>query len=310
MCILESTFGELQKIDLKQVVAFRKVSDSFQPASPQTVASALRQELGRQYEVITAGKFVIAAPSGRARLYGEVLDPVYRSTLSFFSRRNFALYEIDMPLVAIVFPDEATFFAYAEARGKAVDTTLRGYYDPASNRMFFYDEVGEKGGLGNTARSTLIHEAIHQFCFNSGLNSRLAEQPAWVVEGLALTLESDHTRTGSGQRSSRINSERLKRYHEFAASSRKQFDLAAFIADDKSLFGSSPLDAYAVAWGITFYLMETRSAEFSSYLQLLQQRSPTGPYPASQRLTDFQQVFGQDVSRMQVEWQRYLSRLE
>lgn len=308
ICWLETPRGEQLQIVLEHVTDYRQVRDQFQPISALDLAAELRRELGRKYEVVTLGKFVVAAPPGRAQLHAAELDGVYRTTRTFFSRRGFELYEPAFPLVAVVYPDQPMFLNAAVQLGVAGTGELRGCYDPRSNRMILYDEVGPGGGLSTLIRDTLVHEGIHQIGFNIGLTNRLASLPTWVIEGLALALEGEHGRTGSGQRGTRANPSRLARFRELSAR-QGQYSLGEFVADDQLLFSSEPLDAYAISWAVSFYLLETRSAEFTKYLRHLQARPPLMSYEPADRLADFQLYFGTDVSRLQVELQRFSQRL-
>jgi len=55
--------------------------------------------------------------------------------------------------------------------------------------------------------------------------------------------------------------------------------------------------------------METRTAEFSRYLQHLQQRDLQQKYPPQDRLADFQKVLGQDLRTFEIQWARFMDEL-
>ena len=44
--------------------------------------------------------------------------------------------------------------------------------------------------IGRTNADTIIHEATHQTAFNVGIHNRFADQPQWLVEGLATMFEA------------------------------------------------------------------------------------------------------------------------
>lgn len=309
ICWLEAASGAYQEVQLSQVVRFRKIADDFEPASAHAVAAELRTEMGRGFEVSTLGQYVVAAPRGRGRFYGQTLEEVSRSAHTYFSRRGFRMTSSDVPLTVIVYPNRDEFLRAAQHQQQAVGTSLQGFYSPVTNRMLLYDDVDESGMLTAMVSQTLAHEGIHQFCYNKGLTTRLAPLPVWLIEGLALNLELENGRQGSGSRQSRVHIDRLRQYRDFIRRS-PDFDLAAFVSNEHPYFEIEALDAYAVSWALTFYLMETRSADFSKYLKELQSHTLFNPYPAHQRLVDFQAHFGKDVSWLQVGMNRFMDELE
>jgi hypothetical protein len=99
---------------------------------------------------------------------------------------------VDPPRFSVaIFRDRA---AYMQAlrnseRNIAVST---GYYDPNRNiAMFFWD--------GSKTLPTIVHELTHQFFFEAGANPVLLNSDRdpgyWVIEGIALYLESMSTRS-------------------------------------------------------------------------------------------------------------------
>ncbi|MCA9081599.1 MAG: DUF1570 domain-containing protein [Planctomycetaceae bacterium] len=307
---LESQLGVYQRVDLAYVEGMRRLDGEYAPASRQVHQSHLRDEFGRDGEVRTIGHYVVHGPKGRVKAYADLLDEVYRSTWTYFSRRGFRLKQPEHQLDVVVFTSQADFLEYANSStSKPVSLNLQGFYDRASNRIYVYDEVAQEEGLTPQARSNLIHEAVHQFCFNTGLLHRLADLPVWLVEGLALTLEHDGNRTGQGAREDRVAVDRLTALQQYRSQNPK-FGLAEFLVADKHLFDKSVLDAYAVAWGATFYLMETRSADLTKYLRLLQERDPLLAYTPGERLSDLQSCFGRDLRTLEIHWGRFSDDLQ
>lgn len=141
-CWLVDREGRLSEIDLSSVTAFRQVAPEYSSTPILEVRNRLRKELGREYEVVTRGDYVVCAPPGRANAYAELLDRVSRQFMAYFQVRKFELLTIQYPLVAFVYPTQQQFFERCRADGIAVSETLRGYYHPQSNWIIFYDESG------------------------------------------------------------------------------------------------------------------------------------------------------------------------
>ena len=345
MCWVQSQDGSLTQLALQRITAFRKVSPQFRKISVIDARDQLSREWSRSLETAAAGSYAVAAPPGKAQAYATLLDEVHRSFATFFSRRNFGLEKPEFPLVAIIFPNVREFAAYCKSDGTSYGPGLRGYYNPETNRIAFYEDnvpvtlsprtpqeellqtalgpfVRPKGSCSGCRmmtrfdaagtidanfRDTLVHEATHQIAFNMGLHTRIGDNPRWVVEGLAMIFERNQDgANGRGQERQRINAER---FEWFMQRVRKDVvPLKTFISADRT-FGSATLDAYAQAWALAFYLSERRSGDFARYLQVIQKHDPFADYTAEQRVADFQTAFGKDIDWLQVEWLRFMDAL-
>lgn len=165
--------------------------------------------------------------------------------------------------------------------------------------------------ISGSAANTIIHETTHQVGHNIGIHSRMIPTPSWIIEGLATTLESPGQRQSSAGRElkNRVNSERLEWFNGQYASRRKAGDVAKLIASD-DFFRNQTLDAYSLAWSLTFFMAENpaRTQKFMSYLQFVRDRKSTGEYTAAERLKDFEAFFG-DIARVEVEFLRFMDRM-
>ncbi len=178
------------------------------------------------------------------------------------------------------------------------------------------DAVLVDAGFGDASipsdlRDTLIHEGTHQIAYNLGLHNRIGEGPRWVIEGLATMFEPEGARQNrrGGTTLSRVNTERFEWFRDFVQRRRTGDSLARFVADDQ-MFMTSALDAYSQAWALTFFLAETRPSQYTAYLKLMAGRDPLTPYGAKERLADFQQAFGSDLSRLEVSFLRFIDGLD
>lgn len=163
---------------------------------------------------------------------------------------------------------------------------------------------------GASLQGTLIHEAIHQLAFNSGLHSRYGDDPRWVVEGFAMLLEEEsHLRDDKG--ASAGDRANLERYTTFqgARGKRPKDVLRQMIASD-GVFQTNPLNAYAEAWALTFFLTETRSAKYADYLKRIAQRDRLEEYSSDDRLKDFQAAFGKDLVILDAQLLEFMSKLK
>jgi hypothetical protein len=144
-------------------------------------------------------------------------------------------------------------------------------------------------------KSTLVHEAIHQLAFNTGLHSRVGDVPRWVPEGLAMLLEGEaQLRDVRGNNAcDRVNLERYVTFQQIKGR-RSKDPLAQLVSADEA-FRVNPLGSYAETWALTFFLTETRSSRYADYLNRLARRDHLSAYSSADRLKDFRDAFGSDV---------------
>ena len=161
------------------------------------------------------------------------------------------------------------------------------------------------GAIQPSLRDTLIHEATHQVAFNVGLHSRTRANPQWVVEGLATCFEPQGMRDSSiGRRvTDRINRERFVWFRNYVRERRKEKSLPDFVASDE-LFQKATLDAYAEAWALSFFLIETRPRKYVAYLKQL---AVSG---SRERSKLFAETMGTSMRMLEAERLRYYERLE
>ena len=167
------------------------------------------------------------------------------------------------------------------------------------------------GTVQSDLQATMIHEATHQIAYNIGLHSRLGETPRWVVEGMATVFEPDGVRDSSAgwNVKQRINRERFIGFQNFAKQRRQPKSLKAFL-EGESLYNSAVTDFYAQSWALSFFLIETRSRNFSTYLKRIAARDPFADYPSQERVADFQAAFTADLDLLDAQFLRYMDGLK
>jgi hypothetical protein len=173
-----------------------------------------------------------------------------------------------------------------------------------------FDREGAVFAFDSSAESTMVHEATHQVAYNLGLHSRIGSPPRWLVEGLAMVFETpgQRDRTSGGRLINRVNHERYIWFGGYRKR-RPRRDLETYLRGDAP-FGNAVLDAYAEAWALTFFLIETRPAQYARYLQRVNARSPFQPYEPEQRLSDFQESFGNNLDLFESHYLRFIDEVK
>ncbi len=290
--VLLARDGAVWDIDPRQVQSFSQTTRAFESLSLTSLSSQLAREFGDPFEVTSAGKFLVVHPRGHGKQWARRFDELYRSFRHYFSVRGFSPTEPEFPLVAIVLRSRAEFDAHK--RRDKIPSNVLGYYSPTSNRVVLYDVTEGDDDAWKKNAETIIHEATHQTAFNTGIHNRLRPTPRWVVEGLGTMFESRgvwDSRTYPREKD-RINWGRLSSFRSYLQ--RRPEDALAEIVSSDRPFQTEPDGAYAEAWALTFFLVETRPREYAKFLKLTCGQD-FEDYTATQRLTDFHKVFGGSV---------------
>jgi hypothetical protein len=288
---------------------YQKLPGAFTSYSPAVMRNQVQAELGDGFEVTGTGRYLVAYPRGQKSLWAERFEELYRSFVHYFAVRGFHVKDPEFPLVAIVLPDHAAFLRYAAAEGRHISGNVLGYYSPVSNRVALYD-TNSRASDWHTNAETIIHEATHQTAFNTGIHSRFADQPRWAVEGLAMLFEAQgvwnsrvHTRAAD-----RINRAQLESFRRYAKSSRKGDSLLQLISSDRRFDGDTQ-NAYAEAWALSFFLVETEPRKYTQYLQRLAAIPAFADRTAAQRIGDFTAIFGDNLPLLEARFTRFINEL-
>jgi len=309
-CWLLQRDGRLSSFHMDDVTDFSEIDPRFRPFSSIDLRDRLQTEFGRDFEVKTTSHYIVAARQGAAGRYAALFEQIYRQCHTYFGTRGFRMDEPEFPLVAVVFPDQGSFAKYCRSEGATPQSGLVGFYLTTSNRVALYDRAAAGQSTEDGVDDTVIHEATHQIAFNTGIHSRIGQNPQWVVEGLATLFEADGVRVRqvAADVSDRINPERLDWFHKYRRQRRPTGSLETFLRDD-TLFKRMPLDAYSQAWALTFYLVESRPVEFARYLKAIAARDPLTRCDADARLNDFRDAFGKDLDLIESGLLRFHDRL-
>ncbi len=75
------------------------------------------------------------------------------------------------------------------------------------------------------------------------------------------------------------------------------------------LFKRDPQTAYALSWGLTFYLAERMSGQYGQYTQRMARLGKLRAYGAADRARDFSRAFEGDISMIATQMQRFYQGL-
>lgn len=232
---------------------------------------------------------------------------------NYWKNQGVNLVESDVPLCVIIFKSKKEFDDYAVATLGSVQGSALAYYNIKSNQVVMYDLTGtaQYSGRGRVTSSqqinaifqrpeaepmiaTIIHEAVHQISFNSGLQKRFAPCPFWLNEGMAMYFEVPDLKSKRGWNAiGQVNNMRLRQLKTMLSGDQSNFFDAIIRGDQKFREPEQILNSYAEAWALTYFLMKRKRKELNAYLRELNSSQLLSEPSEKQRIELFEKHFGQ-----------------
>jgi hypothetical protein len=329
--MLMSADGQLWTVEAQELVSQRTDENPFVPYTAAQAGDAMLAELPAGFEVYTTAHYVICHNTSRAyaQWCGALFERLYGGFINFWARKGFELHEPALPLVCVVFADEASYARFSKTELGDSTKSIVAYYSLRTNRVTMFDLTGveslrrpnDRRGLSAQINqmlarpeaermvATTIHEATHQIAFNCGLQTRFADIPLWVSEGVAMYFEAPDLSSAQGWKTiGEINRPRLRGLRDYAAR-RPTNSLHSLIVDDKRLRDPrQAVDAYAEAWALNYFLIRQKPKQYVAYLKGLAAKGPLVWDEPEERLEEFKAAFG-DLEKLDAEFVRHMQRV-
>ncbi|GIW87020.1 MAG: hypothetical protein KatS3mg108_1344 [Isosphaeraceae bacterium] len=296
------------------------VNDAFLPDSPEALRDRLLAGPYAGFKSLLTPRYVLlyTCSDRFAESSGRLLESLCDGLLKRFRERGFSVHEPEFPLVGVIFATEAEFRAHRE-----VAPDVQAYFDVISNRIFLYEtrsnDLDDPKLAVLRKPQTIAHEGTHQILQNIGVQQRLADWPAWVVEGLAELAASTQSTRDTWAGMSQVNPFHVATLEDLLdASWLQQIGVTAVPAPQEwrqSLVEYlsrrrrlTPTD-YALAWTLTHYLANRRTDAFLAYLKTLAAREPGVAHSDDEDLAVFRDHFGPRLDRLDRQVTQHVQRL-
>ncbi|HMP80206.1 MAG TPA: DUF1570 domain-containing protein, partial [Pirellulaceae bacterium] len=298
---------------------------------PREMERELSKQFGNGFRIRVADQFVIVynTEPAYARWVEGVYKRLYREFVNHWrDKRGFPVVSVNKPLVTVIYRTQAEYAEHVRRELGHDPGNMVAYYNLLTNRVIMYDltalfrtpgmaldndrQINQILGNPNAIAmvTTIVHEATHQLIFNTGMQTRLADTPLWLNEGLAMYFETPDLNNAAGWRSAgKVNHVRLMRLRQYLHS-RQPNSLRIMLSDD-SVFreGEQMLDRYAEAWGFCYFLLNRKGPAFIEYLKYLSAKQPLMADTAEERVQEFQTFLGDDLDKLDAEFVEFISRL-
>ncbi len=304
--------GKISILPVSSPDDYETVNSDFKPYAEDVLRTKLQKEFGRKYQVSITRNFIVVHPPGSYRVWAMPFEELYARFDAYFRSRGFSLNNPEFPMVAVVLRTRNEFDRFLRAYHQ-YDEKILGYYSPTSNRIITYDQQHGKTSDPNWFfnADTIIHEATHQTAFNTGVHSRLCPVPRWVSEGLAMLFEAPGVNNSMyyTKLEDRINRNRLLELQSFYRKDQVQGRVVEIVTSDR-LFRSDPSLAYAISWGLTFYLSEKMPGQYHAFLRADGEKTNFSPYSGKQRAQAFAAAFGPKFAEIEARMEDFILALD
>ena len=322
--------GVLWPLPKEEISARRKDDKPFKPFTKDELAKKLTGDLpGFKIHQTKHYIFCYNTSPGYAAWVGGLYERLNGAFYNYWKQLKVELHEPEFPLIALVFENQESYAQYSRKELGDATKSIIGYYSLQSNQVNMYDLTGVeelrlKGDRNSAARinailsqpgaertvATIIHEATHQLAYNSGLESRFADNPFWVSEGIAIYFETPDLQSTKGwKKIGGVNRVNLFNFRKLLRD-RPEESLTTLLSDDKRFRDPTlAADAYAEAWALNYFLLRTREAKYVDYVKELAKQPQLVEEGAEFRLTMFKKYFG-DLSTLDTEFLRYMRSVQ
>lgn len=326
--------GRLRTLEPSEIISTKPCKEPLTPLTCEEVADEIRQELPPGFLVHKTLHFVLIYNTSEtyARWVGDLYERLYRALTTSWTEKGFKLVKPRFPMVALVFDTREAYLQYAVRDIGEQAKLMIGYYDMMSNRIVTFDITGVQGlaepgrryssqAMLNTLFSqpqaertvaTVVHEAVHQIAYNTGLQVRLGDNPKWVSEGLAMYCEAPDVNNPRGWGTiGKKNYHQLTRFAQFLRQ-RPADSLSALIANNDR-FVSKDLtvieSAYSESWALTYFLFREKNSSYVAYLKEMSIQDPLVNCTDRQRVELFKKHFGNDLAKLDLQFINFMKRL-
>jgi len=324
--------GQLWTLQPEDILARSPADKPMQALTSEEIYAKIKLQATDGFKVHKTSHFVIIYNTNDiyAQWVGEMYEGLFRKFHNFWKSKKIELEEPRFPLVAIVFNTKEAYLAYAEREIGETAAALIGYYNMQTNRMISFDMTGVAGLAVNSGRyssmqminqafsqpgaertlATNVHEAVHQLSFNTGLQVRLADNPLWFSEGMAMFFETPDTNSARGGATiGKINYHNLRLFANYLPK-RPADSLTTLITDDSRLQNAKTAnDAYSESWALTYYLLKTKSKQYVTYLESLRALPPLVSSTPRERVALFKRHFGDDLPKLDADFITFIRKL-
>lgn len=329
--MFRSRDGRLWLVQPNEITSKQSDDRPFEPLSQEEIAEQLLGRLPEGFRVHTTKHYVICYNTSPvyAEWVGALYERLHRAFFNYWENNGLDIAEPRMPLPVLVFDSQTNYLRHVREELGTEPGTIIGYYHMLSNAVTMFDLTGtQEGGGKRQFRSpaqinallsrpgaesmvaTIVHEATHQLACNSGMQQRFGAVPFWVSEGLAIYFESPDLKSRRGWRGiGNVNRIRHRQFLQYISERPRDSLLTLLQSDARFRKPDDVLNAYAEAWALNYFLLTRQRDDYVEYLKVMKEKKPLVEESPEQRVREFQEHFGEDLSEFDSEFLEFMTRV-
>jgi len=326
--LFEERNGHYWTIIRESIYEERLTGNKFKYFSPEELKQNILKELPNDFQTWTSKRYLLFSnmPQEYSDWCVKLLEQLCNSFHRDWKNSVVKTRPLETPLIVILFTRQSEMAEYSRKENLQKNIPNKGFYSPQTNRVVLVDlsrntplpQLRNRQADPRTYQdamfnaATIVHEATHQLCFNTGLMNRFADNPLWLSEGLAMYYETPNERSRNGwSGGGKLNHSRLLEYKTFRAQVESEKSLPSLIESSQRFSKAETAGgAYAEAWMLTYYLMKKRKGDLSTYLKTIASKPPLIFEDETAHRQDFEAVFGKDWQKLGKAVNRYTDRLK
>jgi Protein of unknown function (DUF1570) len=324
--IVEERSGRLQQLKADAIAGRAQLPGAFVPMNADELSADLLRQVPPGFEVHHTQHYVLVTNSTEeyAEFCGQLLEKVCAEYFEFCLEHELPVAPPSGPLPVIIFHATAEFqeFALRQHPETSFEDTP-GYYSIRENQMLLTDLTRDRS-LRNSASirkrladqplqvATVVHEAVHQLAFNTGLQVRLGDNPLWLTEGLAMYFEPAMPRSSLlWSRPGVVNVRHHQTFLRTGTEQQPAIPFSQLVGTDTSFLNAdSVASAYAGGWALTTWVVKNHRSGLKKYFEKLAARKPLQPVSPAERVAEFREAFGKSPDEMHRDVISYVKRIK
>lgn len=322
--LLEERNGRLHQISARQIQAREDTAEPFVRCTSAELATDLLLQVPAGFEITETAHYVVCSNSAPeyVEFCGKLLEVVFDQYFLFMAEQKIEVTAPIQRLPIVIFASSGEFQTFAAKQHPEISfADTPGYYSVTDNQTLLLDLTGDRSvRSASTIRrrlsekplqvATVVHEAVHQLAFNSGLQVRMADNPLWISEGLAMYFETTSSRSSLlWNRPGLVNRRHQPGFMKLLDDHHVSGTMNTLIESDSAFMDSAEMPAaYGKAWALTHFLVREKKVEMQKYLVTLSQRKPMVGLNDAVRTQEFLAAFGKLPDEMVEELVSYIRR--
>jgi len=283
-------------------------SKGFAPYEAEELAPRLQKQYGDRYLTQSSKHFTVVYPRTKPKNWAQQYEAVYEQFKNYLSRHKIDIAEPRFPMIVVVLGSRNEFDR-SLANEIIFKKDVFGFYSRINNRVttFVSSDPRISRRIDRLSTLTVVHEAIHQVAFNTGVHNRLCAVPRWMSEGFAMLFESKGFRSGKKDQpiTTRVNIRRLATLKKMFLTGQVNETIETMIRNDR-LFETDPDLAYSLAWGLSFYLAEKETDKYLRFVIEDGNKKEFADYTPNERITFFAETFKTDFDTLERRLKKFI----